>query len=245
MKKIIPISALLLLYLLVQQSSMAKKGKLFYRSNSKTHDTIFISREVIKDNYCAVYIEQNRQSRTYHNLLDFTIDSDETVLYKQNYDAVKKRHPAALKTFNLLGLPKEWLPLYQYKNKFYLYYPSEAGNMGRRFITGSTLVYWYMDGPYPYPIQTIRKINAHTWYVKARDYIVTRGTKQLIIHIIDPTNNIAVWEDTSIKGEGRYELYVPKENAGNFDMIVNFCKENKTAEFLFDKPNYKALLNKN
>jgi hypothetical protein len=103
-----------------------------------TADTDFITREVTKENYCAAYIEHNRQSKLY-DILDFKMDRYESNDYNEEYKSLKKRHPHNLKIYDLAGLPKEWIPLYKYKGKYYIYYPSDWGDLGRRVITDSTM----------------------------------------------------------------------------------------------------------
>jgi hypothetical protein len=53
---------------------------------------------------------------------------------------------------------------------------------------------------------------------------------------------IAVWEDLGQPLPYCYGLYIAREKANNFDMIVNYCAQNKVDEFEFDKIDYPALL---
>jgi hypothetical protein len=218
------------------------------RHDVRQTDTIFISREKSKDYYHKVYIEKNRLSPFYKDLMDFKMEKFELEAYKQNCLELKKHFPSHLKKYDLTGLPKEWIPLYKYKGKYYIYYPSEEGNMGRRIITDSSMVYWFMDGPDPEPILSAKKINENNWYLDINSYcknisgLKDRPDAKLTIHIIDPKNKIAVWEDASQPKVDRYELYVPKIYAKNFDMIVNYCLQNKTEEFEFDNIDYPTLL---
>ena len=211
----------------------------------KINDTVFISKGIISK-YChAVYIEPNHQSKKYETVLDFKMDCNENEEYLENYRALKKRIKYPLKTYNLINLPKEWVPLYRYKSKYYTYYPSDPGNLGRRILTDSTMIYWYMDGPSLKPFRTVKQINGCTWYFKIHPTRLDNNDAELIIHVIGSKNKIAVWENTSAPAAYRYELYVPRENAGNFDMIVNECKQNKEPEFLFDEIDFAALLKGN
>ncbi|MBS1530910.1 MAG: hypothetical protein JSU01_11415 [Bacteroidetes bacterium] len=207
-------------------------------------DTIFIS----KDQYHRVYIEQNRRSPLYTELMDFKMDKSELDEYKGNYRDLKKHFPAPLTKYDLQGLSREWIPLYKYKGKYYIYSPSEEGNEGRRIITDSTMVYWFMDGPNPQPLLGVRRVKGNTWYLNVNSYFKNisgfpnRPDAKLIIHIIDPKNKIAVWEDKSQPQADRYELLISKDYAKNFDMIVNRSIQTKVPEFQFDKIDYAALL---
>ncbi len=213
--------------------SPAKKGPIA--------DTDFISREVTKEYYHAVFIEHNRQSIFYTDLLDFKMDEYENDEYKQEYKVLKKRSSSPFKIYDLTGLSKEWIPLYKYRNKYYIYYPSDRGNAGRRIISDSTMVYRFMDGVRIEPFMAVKKVDNHTYSFNLRSLFIDTGISQITIHIIDPKNNIVVWEDSS-PYSGHFQLFIARENAKNFDMVVNYCKEIKTEEFQFDDIEFASLL---
>jgi hypothetical protein len=208
----------------------------------KSTDTIFLLKERDTSYYHIVYVEKNRKSRWYKNLLDFKMhygDSDE---YHDNLEELK-RHFKSFKKYNLDGLPKEWLPLNQYKGKYYIYYPSEWGMTDREVLTDSTLVWWTIEGPEPMEITSAKQINANTWHIGARYFYDGKPhPKNIIVHIINTTNQMAVWEYPDKSGLDRYELYIPRAYAAKFDMVVNYCDQGKMAEFMFDNIDFKALL---
>ena len=215
------------------------------RANAKSRksDTIFIEREKGKDYYCKVYIEKKRQSGTYRLLIDFTMNKFENDEYKEQLNAMKKKLPGTLSKYHLADLPKEWLPLYRYKGKYYVYSPGEEGTEGRRFLTDSTMVYWFMDGPYPVPLSSAVAINPQTWHLELHSFSDGAHAVNLSIHIIAPKTKMAIWEDDDKPESTRYELFIPKESVKDFDMIVARCDKIKTAEFgSFDQIDYKALL---
>ncbi|WP_184548408.1 hypothetical protein [Mucilaginibacter sp. FT3.2] len=209
---------------------------------NKKNDTVFLLREKDSVHYHAVFVEKDRQSQVYKNVLNFKMDNYDAEAYLRNYHAVKRRSAKPFRKYNLAGLPTEWLPLYSYRGSFYIYQPSEPGNTARITITDSTMVHWYMDGPTPQLLQEVIKLNNHTWQLKFRGYLQRAPDVKIIIHIIDPINKIAVWEDVNAPIRYRYSLYVPRENAAKFDLVVNYCLENKVAEFNFDSIDYVALL---
>jgi uncharacterized protein (UPF0333 family) len=204
-------------------------------------DTTFISREVTNNYYHAVYIEKNRKSKDYKNLLNFKMAKWDADGYKENLTYLKKHE--AIKTKVLVNLAKEWMPLYKYKGKYYIYSPSEWGNIDRRILTDSTLIYWSMESPTPAPFQVVKKINQHTYFIQSKAfYLDEKPFSKLTIHIIDVKKNITIWESTLSNGSKHYGLYVARQNAANFDMIVNYCNEHKVMEFQFDQIDYLALL---
>lgn len=210
------------------------------------NDTDFILRKFDKDYYHAIFIERNRNSKYYKDLTDFTMNKYDTDDYLSNCDYLKKRFHSPLNKYDLNNFPKEWMPLYRYKGKYYIYYPSEWGLKDRTIFTDSTLVYWNMEGPYPNPIKLFKKINNNTWQIKARTLFPNdRQDFHYIIHMIDTVNQIAIWENENEKGPYRFDFYIPKEKAKNFDLIVNYCLQGKFNEFGFDVIDFEALLKRN
>jgi len=207
----------------------------------KSADTTFLLREITKDDYHAIYIEKNREAKYYKQLVEFTMDAGNIAGYNSAYQSLKQKVKHPFKKSDLAGLPKEWMPLYRYKGKYYLYKPSEWGSIDRRIITDSTIVYWSMEEPYPELLNlTSHTVNTYTFTTS--NYMTNAAPSQLIIHIIDPVNKIAVWEDRSRPLPYRYGLYISRATARNFDMIVNYTPYNKAIEFEFDKIDYPALL---
>jgi len=217
-------------------------SQLSHKTMTAKVDTNFILKEKTGDYYHIVFIERNRKSEYYNRLMDFSMSEFGLQDYKGNLTGLKKRYPKHLKKYNLPGLPKEWIPLYAYKGKYYVYIPMEAGELGRKIITDSTLIYWFMDGRYPERIQSFKKTGKNVWNFQIHSPYIDQKNVQIIIHIIDPINQIAIWENTGYHGNGRYELYIPKNKAKNFDVIVNECKQGKLGEFNFDSVDYRSLL---
>lgn len=208
-----------------------------------TGDTVFLLRNKTKDYYHAIYIEKNRQSKFYQWLTDFGFDNYDKEEFDTYYRGIKDDSSIKIKRFNRSDLPSEWVPLYSLKGRYYLYAPSDWGNAGRKIITDSTLVFWFMDGPYPIPLSSFRK-NSNNQYALTGigRHSFDSARTQLIIHMIDSKNKIAVWEFPAESTRYRYRLYVARENAPNFDMVVNYCKDAKQMEFSFDQIDYSKLL---
>jgi len=219
--------------------------------NTSLTDTIFLKR-VVRDTvymgitdhaYNAIYIDTNRNSAYYKQLADFSFDKYENLDY---YNIEFKKRGIHLKKMRINDLPAEWVPLYLYKNKYYLYAPCDWGNMMRQILTDSLLIQWGMEGPWPYVLNTVKKIDSDTYSIFSKNYfspLHSTGIPEIInIHFINPERRIAVWEYVSEKREGyRYALFVAKENSKDFDIIVNYSTE-KTDEFTFEQPDFVTLL---
>jgi hypothetical protein len=205
-------------------------------------DTVFIERDTTQDYYHAVYIEKDRLAKTYKALQNFKYDHNDSIAYNAGYKVLKVRYRKPLKKYNITGLPKEWLPLYLYKGNYYLYSPCNTANIGMRVLTDSTLIYYSLDGPEPKPILDFKKLNTNKYALKSLPIYQFVKSSNIIIYIIDPEKMIAVWEDKTLPEAYRYKLYVAKESAGNFDMVVNQSVNTKLPEYQFDKVDFKALL---
>jgi len=213
------------------------------QSRHVKNDTTFLFREINKKEhyYHAIYIERNKESASYKRLLDFQFDKDENKAYKREYEGLKQNHPEPLKKVKLSGLPKEWMPIYLYKGKYYIYSPSEWADVDRRIISDSTLLYSNFEISIE-PFIAFKKTEKYTYLLKTRSYYPKPHTSQITIHIIDPKNKIAVWCNPSLPVKDRYGLYVVRDCAKNFDMVDNYFSEGKMPEFMFDKINYAKLL---
>jgi hypothetical protein len=215
--------------------------------NTAPHDTIFLERTVSDTDhlgqaypfYHAIYIEASSKSQYYSKLVDFSFTEYENL---NDYNVEFKKRGIHLQKIKS-GLPAEWLPLFQYKNKYYLYIPSDWGNTMRLMLTDSLLIYRGME----LSASILNSVTQTDKYIY--DLTVTdpyTGTEFVTIHIIDKKNKLAVWE---FKNENkkviRYALYVPKENAKDYDIIVNYCRTDKQSEFDFQEPDFTSLLKQN
>lgn len=219
------------------------------KQDSAATDTLFLERE-IRDTpypfYHAIYIETNRKSKYYDQLADFSYNEFGNLT---RYNEEFNKRGIHLNKLKPVDLPVEWLPLYLYKNKYYVYIPSDWGDMQRQILTNSLLIYWGMEGPIPYVLTDLKKINRDLYSVFSTNYFMEwgGGSKQenVDIHIVDQKNKIAVWEyKNAPEEEYRYALYVAKEKIRNFDLIVNYCETDKQMEFEFEQPDFAALLKK-
>lgn len=206
------------------------------------HDTIFLKKRLSPDDN-MIYIEKNRDSKFYKNLLNFDLDDQDGKEYIENLHELNK----ATKHYSKFKLPpffKQWISIYEYKDSFYSYYPADFGVTNRRMVTDSTICYSNMDGFFLEAIISVTRPDSRTWNftVRAENGI----SRHIIIHIINPQTKLAVWEalPDSISKNTRYHLYVPKEYADKYDMIVNYTTGDLPPEFEFDKTDFERLLEK-
>lgn len=224
---------------------MDKKADIDQKEPAKptsVADTVFLEKEHKGNFYHAVFIEKNRAAKSFKGLLNFSYDHNDSIAFNEYLKILKVRNHAPLKKYSIATVPAEWLPLYLYKGKYYLYEPSNSGNTGRRALTDSTLTYWNTDGPEPKPLLDFKKTGKQRYSLRSLPYYQFVKKSTINIYIIDPAKNLAVWEDTSLPADYRYGLYVPKEHAKEYDLVSTYCSTGKSTEFKFDKIDFKSLI---
>jgi hypothetical protein len=182
-----------------------------------------------------IYIETNRKAKDYAWISDFSMNPADTNWYSEYF----RENKIVLKKVDTRGLPRQWLPLYPYKDRYYLYNPCDGNMLDAWEINESLLTGRGME-PVPFPLESIQKIDYNTYSIRSINLNSKPQVQGINIYFIDQEKGIAIWEiktGTSV----RYGLYVPKEKMRNFDIIVNHTSE-KYGEFEFDEPDISRLL---
>lgn len=209
-------------------------------AKTQVRDTIFLKR-ILADTpyhfYNAIYIDipyrlQNRKPVTNFNFNNF----DSTTYFEELKN---------LKTLNKINnltpdFPKKWILLYKYKDDYYTYVPSEAGENYKFEITDSTTIDYTMEGPEPSKINKLTRLTPTKIIINRVNR--WQGNK-VKINIIDTAKGIAVFTFSPtnyIKSEHKL-LMVSVDKAGKFKTIINFCETDKVAEFNFDKIDFTKL----
>lgn len=206
-------------------------------------DTIFIKRELTKDFYHAIYLDTTRDSEYYDRLTDFEFNKYDLQTYSEHYRYVKENKPKTFEKVNLTKIPENWIPVYSYKGDYYLYSPSDWGSAGRRIINDSTFVYWYMDGPFPVPLVDVSEVEYGKIVLEMMKLFNGKSfNEKLIIHQIDSKTGLSVFEFAEESESNKYQLYLPVESARKFDMVINYCDNQKQLEFDFDKIDFEELI---
>ena len=133
-------------------------------------------------------------------------------LYNDTYNRAYNEYQDSIKISkeDLTQILGHWIPLYKYKENFYLYFSDCDFNSRGFTVSDSTYIEYYMDGPFPSLILNIEyesnKFEIHT----------DRGTKTLIRSESDPN----IFVNTSSKG-----FLIHEKNINEFPLIAADCHE--------------------
>lgn len=222
---------LLMAVLAFQQESFGQAG---------ASDTTFILRDISGDVYHAIYIENDKKSRYYDLITDFTFRQDYSFYNYTIKEIFKDNSPKFNGQKISTALPRTWCGLNSYNDKFYLYAASNWTRFRNLILTDTTIIQFSLEGPYASKIEGLKTIDKNTFEFLHR----THGgiQKKLTIHIIDWENQIAVFDNHAERDDFRYSLKVGSSKARQFPIVVNYCAQSRKLEFVFDNVDLKKLL---
>jgi len=193
-------------------------------------DTVFIE----KNDRQSIYIDNNPNSQNHAKLADFKFTENDKKVFEASYAALKQAN-IPIKKFKMNDLPKEWLNLFPYKDRYFLYLPSDLGNIRRTIITDSLLVFWGAEGPKDlYALTSVKQISEQKCEIKAKN--ANGQTQNITVNRFERKKSltVAIFENNGAKGEEKYMgMFVGRESVGSYDVIVNDSKGKKVAEYEF------------
>lgn len=204
-------------------------------------DTVFLMKNFTSEgSRHIIYIESNPKSWAYTKALEKDFDPETYNMYLK--EAVEKYNAAPGK-HKLPQFSKNWYPLYLYKGKYYVYYPSDNCVNNWVSINDSTVVLTAgCEGPYPAVIQHITMKEQNRLTMDVTDPLF--GSVTMTIHLINLQRGIAIIGSKLSSGEIKYQLVVDENKFRNFPIIVNYNPNGKSEEFEFDPIDYRKLLRK-
>lgn len=207
---------------------------------SQKKDTAFLlKRTFVYRSYQKVFIDYNRNSDFVKQLkkeakIEF-YSFDE--MFKPTIDSILKNN----KRFGVEGLATNWYPLYLYKGKYYLYSASDPGASSWIGIKYNAVYQLYFDsGVVPAVIEQVNQVNDQLIHIKLFNEL--EGHYSLNVHLINENKGLAVFEKINRLNEKSYWFMVREENMKDYPIIVNYCKEQRTDEFKFDKIDYQKII---
>lgn len=211
---------------------------------SHAQDTLFIKRTIADTPYAfyhAIFIDTSNTSIFRNRITHHEFNRFDSTIYFEGLACLERpRHPRKFRTIK--ALPRNWIPLFQYKGKFYLYHASDGCCIFRFRITDTTTMDHTIEGPSPSWIKQIK-------YQGEGKFLIERNSKYsggtVSVHIIDQKRGIAILNFSSSKySQGQQLLMVDANRAHLFPMIVNYCVTDRMEEVEFDVIDFSKLLSK-
>lgn len=199
--------------------TLFKKKGLFVEN-----DTTFLYRYVNNSrgyyNFVDAYIETDRQSKSYQKMLNrassYLLDDRDRNNYNSSFKYLKEKYTKPLPKHSLSNLSRAWIPLSSFQGKYYI---NQLDIFRYFWLTDSLYIRNYMDGPVPYVIQSFKQVNPTHYHLSVT--MDGNNFQNQDLHIIDTKRKIAVLVESDKENKHkRYSLYVSKETASLFDLIV-------------------------
>ncbi len=209
---------------------------------TNAQDTLFISRTIADTPYAfyhAIFIDTAKNSVFRNRITEYQFDRYDSAIYFGGLQCLE-RPSNKQKIPRFKSLPRNWVPLFQYKGKYYTYHASDWCCIFRFRITDTTTIDHAVEGPEPSWIKSIKNDGHGKFTIEKNGG--PRGDK-VTIHIIDPKRGIAILQFPPSKyGKGLQILMVDANRAHLFPTIVNYCVTDRMEEVEFDGIDFSKLL---
>jgi len=167
-----------------------------------------------------IFIDHNRRARFYESLVRFNFYESDQNDYADFLEKQANLPPADLPA----DLPRQWVVVHPYQNKFYAYYPSDFGNHFRVQLNEKAFVGHHMDGLELEALHSVSKPEAGVWEV-----LFVTGKRIKVVQV-SPGSPVWRWQFS-----GWDRLMVPAERLRELPVLVNYCEEQKQLEFDFEE----------
>ncbi|UQD55504.1 hypothetical protein [Flavobacterium sp. K5-23] len=185
-------------------------------------DTIFLLKENNGFERHEIFIEPNKNSDNYKDIIDFSSFPEISNKNKNRYKEI----------------PSKWIPLYSYKMDYYVYSPCDFSTNQQVGIYDKAIFFNDFE-LYNYQINSSKESNNKCIiYYKGLENEKTK----LEIFILDKKKGVTVFKYTRKNNEVDYRLMVVAENARLFPLIINKCINGKTKEFEFEKIDFENII---
>lgn len=243
MKKTLTI--LLILFSMVSCGQNNSEQKKTEQIEPETRHYLAKRDSVILDTqFGSVYITRDTTIKLYDWLAPNKID---TIEFRKLYDTefmtnFKERSNSQIKHFNNIPINGDWCSLYLFKDKFYVYSPSDWMFNNRMLISDSAI---YNMSSSNWEIQLIQNFSKTPTGELKFNLVDYNGFKnELTIKFVDEDKSVSLWIYKLEGEQPLFELRVKSSNVRDYEMIINDCLGVKCyQEFLFETPEYDAIIN--
>lgn len=212
--------------------------------STDAQDTLFIKRRIADTPYAlyhAIFIDTSKNSVFRNRITDYQFNEFDSTTYFDGLACLER--PRQQRRFSSIKqLPRNWVPLFQYKGKYYTYHASDWCCIFRFRITDTTTMDHGVEGPEPSWIKQIKDHGKGKFTIERSSLF---GGDTVTIHIIDPKRGIAILNFSSSPYTGGHQqLMVDANRAHLFPTIVNYCETDRMEEVEFDPIDFSKLLKK-
>lgn len=205
-------------------------------------DTIFIKRKIVDTPYAfyhAIFIDTSDNSVFRKEITHYELNQFDSTTYFEGLTCLER--PRQQRKFpTTKELPRNWIPLFQFKGKFYTYHASDGCCIFRFRITDTTTIDHTVEGPEPSWIQQIKYQGKGKFTIERNSLY---GGDSVIVQIIDKQSGVAVVNFSSSRYTSiRQILMVDANKAHLFPTIVNYCATDRMEELEFDTIDFSDLL---
>lgn len=226
-------------------NSINRKYHIHRDSLVTVKDTFFLQRVLDSGRTIEeVYIEPDRNTPNRKWIWD--MERQDTLNIKQ-YLSLLAKDKRKLLHVNLNGFPSLWRPVYQFKNRYYVYNPSSEGYQGTMIITDSLVIrYSGFDGYYPIAIASFIKHTDGSVTIKCKYAEQSEGIflEDVNIYPVDDKTGLSVW----VLNDSHYGrdtlLMVSKQGESNYNAITAASFGQRGGEYNFSEIDFKKLLSK-
>ncbi len=209
--------------------------------STDAQDTLFIDRTVADTPYAfyhAIFIDTAKNSVFRNRITQYQFNRYDSATYFDGLQCLGRPNHKQ-KIDRVKSLPRNWVPLFQYKGKYYTYHASDWCCIFRFRITDTTTMNHTVEGPLPSWIKSIKD------HGKGKFTIERNGGYMgdtVTIQIIDQKKGVAIIHFSSSKYTSGYEvLMVDANRAHLFPTIVNYCVTDRVEELEFDTIDFMGL----
>ncbi|MBX9733078.1 MAG: hypothetical protein K2X37_03370 [Chitinophagaceae bacterium] len=206
-------------------------------------DTLFIVKNITKEDAHFVFWETNKDSKFYKIVPDSKMNRFERDTYLESLNQLRS-NKTVFKKFNLKGLAKEWIILQVYQGKICLYSPNDYYSHFMLQFTDSTMIYRSGEGPKAMPISQIQQVNPHHY-----EFIIKDRINKVEVNLVDKEKGIAVFTfNQTIVSNGHTEtriwhsFMIDKAKMRKVPFIVNYSLNSKAFELDFDEVDFSKTI---
>ena len=152
-----------------------------------------------------------------------------------SYEHAIADNPEAFAYHLPFDFPEHWLKVVRHQGTYYLYLHYGYSGLRRFTLSDSAIVHYYMDGPYPRALHAATQVGSrHHQFI----YEGNGGVQEtLTTYQLDEDLGLVVMADGREKN-----VYIPRDQAGKLDLIVNYGSGEVSPDYEFDDIDYDTLL---